>query len=404
MKNDILSVALISNDPDVNASASNALRADPNLHVEQIDDSLPELNGHVRDLAQAHDLIIFQSNGETDRDVAALQRIQNGAGSKARILALTDAGTTLKDIRRLTRAGVQEILPTPISSDELVEVVRKWSAPPAAQQIETPAPVRKGKVISVAKARGGIGATTLAVNLADRLMQRKGFLRQETQANVVVVDLDLQFGDVGAFLDQAPNNAIYEMAVQGLNPDATYVSQAVTRMEDGLSVLAGPDRFAPLTALSATQVETLIRHLQTQFDFVVIDMPGALVEWISPILAITDKMLLVTDSAVPSVRKARQYIDFITEDRMDLPIDIIMNFEKKPLLHGRHHTEASKVLERTFRHWLPPDPKAAREALDRGVPLSKAAGRSALSKSIRLLAQDLVTEFQSLSEQTAKLT
>jgi pilus assembly protein CpaE len=68
-----------------------------------------------------------------------------------------------------------------------------------------------------------------------------------------------------------------------------------------------------------------------------------------------------------------------------------MSQEQKPLIRSSHHVEASKLLERPFRHWIPFDPRAARKAADRGTPLS-AVGSSPLSKSISALGRDTLAE------------
>jgi pilus assembly protein CpaE len=102
-------------------------------------------------------------------------------------------------------------------------------------------------------------------------------------------------------------------------------------------------------------------------------------------------MYLVTDSSVPSIRQARRLIDFYTEDNLNLKIDIVIGQEKRPVVKGKHHTEAAKVLERSFEHWLPFDPRAARESVDQGKPLSQVAGRSPLTRAIARLGKDTIS-------------
>jgi pilus assembly protein CpaE len=110
-----------------------------------------------------------------------------------------------------------------------------------------------------------------------------------------------------------------------------------------------------------------------------------------PIIEHADQALMVTDCAVPSIRQARRLIDFFSETNPALKIEVVVNHEAKPVLLRRHQAAAEKVLDRKFRHWVPDDPPAAREALDRGVPLSETSPRSRLSKAIARLARDLTT-------------
>ncbi|TNC59411.1 AAA family ATPase, partial [Rubellimicrobium roseum] len=251
------------------------------------------------------------------------------------------------------------------------------------------------KIVTVTQARGGIGSSTLAVNLADRLMDRRG-LRKVPRNRVVVVDLDIQFGAVASLLDAKENEALYQIAMDGTVPDATFISQALATTPGGLWVLAAPSKFAPLEALTSAQIGALLDALAKQFDYVVVDLPRTLVLWIAAVLERTDRLLLATDGAVPSVRQARRLLDIYLENNPALQVEVVMSQEHKPLIKGSPHREAEKLLERPFRHWLPFDPKAARKASDRGLPLA-AVSNSALSKAIAALGRQTLA---SLAQQT----
>lgn len=396
-------VALIAKDPVVGQRIANLLAAIPTVAVKKQAATLTDIKHQLPDLAREKDVIIFFTQKSTDQDVLALQGIRRAGNGRATILALTDSTATLADVRRLTRAGVSEVLPDSLTFEELEEQILNS----ASRQIKagTSANVGTealGKVISVTQARGGIGSTTLAVNLADHLQGRSGLIKKTSSNRVALVDLDLQFGAVSSFVDVEPNDVLYQMAMDGTEPDSVFLRQSMTQLSSGLYVLAAPARFAPLGALQKKQLSALIGILRKEFDFVVVDLPRALVDWISPILKHSDRMLMVTDSSVPSIHQARRLIDFYTEDNLGLQIEIVVNHEVKPLIQGRHHTEASKVLERPLKYWLPDDPKAAREAVDRGVPLSDAAARSPLNKSIHRLAHSLIAGFsaQAIAQQT----
>ena len=84
-------------------------------------------------------------------------------------------------------------------------------------------------------------------------------------------------------------------------------------------------------------------------------------------------------------------MDFFAETNPSLKVEIVINHEAKPMLLRRHQAAAEKVLDRKFDHWVPDDPPAAREALDRGVPLSETSPRSRMAKAINRLSRDLVT-------------
>ena len=139
------------------------------------------------------------------------------------------------------------------------------------------------------------------------------------------------------------------------------------------------------------QIDAVIGQLQREYDFVVVDLPRTLVEWVAPVVSRCSRLMMVTDTTVPAIRQARRLIDFYSEDRFDLPVEVVVNHEKKPVISQRLHAEASKVLERPLKHWLPNDPKHTRAALDQGVLLSQVSG-GALTGAIRRMAKTITTD------------
>jgi len=393
-------VVLVSDNPKDREGVTSAISTLTDIHLEERDGKLAELNGESIELAGEHELIIFRADATDEQDFQAIREINSDRDRKSRLVALTSDATSLADVQKLRRAGVNEVVPDSITTEELREIIDSATRFPVPAIVHVTTEAKPlGRVIAVSKARGGIGASLMAANLADVLLEKKGRGKKRTMNKVVLIDLDLQFGSISSLLDVKPNNALYNLSHDGSEPDWTFLEQALEAHPSGLKVLAAPASFAPLDALTNSQMDHLITLLSQKFDYVVVDLPRALVSWLSPLLEHTHQMLLVTDSSVPSIRQARRLIDFFTEDNLDLKIDIVINHEKKPFIRGRHHTEASKVLERPFQHWIPMDPKAAKEAVDRGKPLSEVARRSPMYKSISRLGKATAAEIAKHEDQ-----
>ena len=393
MTRDQKSIIVISDDQAISTSVCAALRVMPDLTVAECTGTLAGMNGMATSLAASHSVLIFKTTASSDADIAAVANLRRELDRSAIVFALTDTDISLAEARRLIRAGVDEVLTYPVSPHELQEHVERWTrSAPLMVLPETGSYNRRaGKVITVARARGGIGATTLAVNLADRLVNRAGFFKKRPTNKVALVDFDIQFGAIASFLDLEAKDALFRMAMEGIRPDATFLRQSMSETPGGLSVLTAPTRFAPLDALKPDQIALILDLLRADFDYVVVDLPQSLVDWIAPILERTNQLLLVTDSTVPSIRQARRLIDFYTEENPGLQIEIVVSHEKKPLITSSVQTEAKKILERPFKHWLPYDPAAARAAVDRGVPLSAISGRSPLAKAVNALGRASMT-------------
>ncbi len=382
------SILLISADEEIATTIGGALDELEGARVNRQDMSVSQMNGSAVELASDHDIVIFATDPSNATDLSAIEVMTDQRGRDTVYLALTDADLPLSKARALTRAGVDDVLPYPSAGNEIIEQVSHWIARKRAAIEERYASAgTRGKLIAVQQARGGIGATTVAVNLADQLLDRRGTFRKEALNRVVVVDLDLQFGTVGDFLDVDEQEGLLQLAVESFLPDTSWVEQSLVRLPSGMAVLAAPQRFAPLDSLQPEQVATLIATLKTMFDYVVGDLPRALVGWIEPVLAVTDRLYIVTDMTVPAVRASRRLMDFVLADNAALPIELIVNREKKPMMLREHHREAAKALDATFNHWIADDPRAARTAVDYGKPLSEVAGRSDLAKGISALAR-----------------
>ncbi|WP_160115946.1 AAA family ATPase [Candidatus Halocynthiibacter alkanivorans] len=395
MTNTGTSIILISGDTRVSAAVSRALNADPHIALKQLDATLARLNGTAVQLVQEHDLVLFHTDSVRENDISTIQRIREGLGETAILIALTGGDTSLDEAQELIKAGVNDVVSEHLSETEIKAVVDRWVRVIKPEPSHGDGSSRKGQVISVAQSRGGIGATTLAVNLADRLLDRTGFLKKTTQNRVVLVDLDIQFGTVASFLDIDSSDLLYRLAIDGEDPDAVLIQQSLSALDSGLSVLTAPSRMAPLEALSKCQIATLLSLLQENYDYVVVSLPRSLVAWIAQVLECSDKLLVVTDSSVPAIRQTRRLIDVYSEDHLNLPIEIVIGHEAKPMFLAAHHKEAVKVLDKVFQHWIPYDPVAAREAVDRGQPLSLAAPKSRLAKSINQLGKETLIEMKS---------
>lgn len=252
------------------------------------------------------------------------------------------------------------------------------AAPPAAQR-------GSGRLYLVARSRGGLGATSFAVNLALGL-QAAG---RKDGRHVAIVDLDLQFGTVASCLDLPDRGGLVALAQLDAHPDAHAVRAALQPHSSGISVLPAPKRPIPLDAFDADRIEALVTQLLDLHDAVVVDLPPALVGWIEPLLRLADRVFMVTDLAVTSVDCARRVVDAFREDAPDLKVDIVVARERKPFFRGRIHREVAEALDTPLNHWLPPDPKRARLALDRGEPVLALAPHSAWARSIKKIVGQL---------------
>ncbi|GAA6159495.1 MULTISPECIES: AAA family ATPase [Ruegeria] len=384
-----ISVLLISPDEEIYSAIEGSLAEQENCQFTGRKDTVSGVNGSAISLTALNDVVLFDVEEDSDKMLETAQSICDARMPNAIIIALAPEDLPLEKARQLKKLGVDDVLPRTAINEEIVPQV---DAIRTRRQAQLPAVwgghATLGKVIAVAKSRGGVGSSLVAANMANELQQKEGFFKKKAANEVAVVDLDFQFGSIAALMDVEESDAMWRMAMDESIPDTAFLDQAMAKAPCGVDVLAAPSRYGPLSAIKAEQIDAILDSLRRSHDYVVIDLPRALVEWITPVLAQADRLYLVTDVAVPSVRSARKLIDFYHSENPALDIQLVASLEKKPLFPAAHHRAATKLLEKDFSYWVPKDERTVRESVDRGVPLQDVSNRAPATRAIKKLADD----------------
>ncbi len=384
-----VSVLLISPDEQIYSAIEGSLADQDNCEFTGRKDTVEGVNGSAISLTALHDVVLFDVDETSDNMLDTAQSICDARMPNAIIIALAPEDLPLEKARQLKKLGVDDVLPRKAINEEIVPQV---DAIRARRQAQLPAvwggQATLGKVIAVAKSRGGVGSSLVAANMANELQCKEGFFKKKAANEVAVVDLDFQFGSIAALMDVEESDAMWRMAMEESIPDSAFLEQAMTKAPCGVDVLAAPSRYGPLSAIKEEQISAILDSLKRTHDYVVVDLPRALVEWITPVLAQADRLYLVTDVAVPSVRSARKLMDFYQAENPAIDIQLVASLEKKPLFPAAHHRAAAKLLEQDFAYWVPKDDRTVRESVDRGIPLQDVSNRAPATRAIKKLADE----------------
>jgi pilus assembly protein CpaE len=293
--------------------------------------------------------------------------------SHAQIIMLSVQSDT-DYLRQSMRAGARDFIAKPPSGDELISSVRRWGERAreerAKVQRAVPAgPVGglagrsdrpEGKGIVVYSAKGGVGCTTLATNLA------LGLNTEETPT--VLVDANMQFGDVSVFLNLQVKNSFVDLAARAEEIDPDLVEEILIRHESGLRVLAAPPRPEMAEEIHAEQVRKVLQYLKRVFAYVVVDTSRSMDDVMLAVLDIADLLVAVATPEIPSIKDARLLFDVLAA--LEFPRDrVFFVLNKMDRKSGITAEAVSENLKRPVDGEIPIDEKAVTASINRGVPL-----------------------------------
>ena len=342
--------------------------------------SLKSLSADFTERLGRANMLLVDLDIEDPNELAPLRQIISERQGSLSVIATSDA-ITAQGVRELVRQGIDDFVPQPLDQHNLLDAIDVAKRKVRQNRGGGPS---GGQVITVGRAKGGMGATTLAVNLALSLIRPIG---KEEPKRVCLLDFDLQFGDVALYLDLDPRSDLLEIVQKPTRLDTALLLSAMTEHKSGLEVLQAPVEPMPLDALRTETVGRVIDLAQQEFDYVVIDLPLALASWYEMVLDMTDKLYLITQLNVPAIRQTRRLIDILKDEGLySLPISIVLNRYVKRFNEHARIRQCSKALDNTIDHYLADDERTVIEALNRGVALLDVRRRSRICRTIRDMA------------------
>ncbi len=293
---------------------------------------------------------------------------------------------------KVIQLGVREFVPMPlVRSDLEAALQRVWEL----KKIRSAAPdADKGRMVTVAGLKGGMGATSLAVNLAATLAETH-------PERVVLVDLGRPFPDVAKYLDLGNLNNFVDLAENLNHLDAGFVLKTLSPHKAGLSVLHGCNTLAEWKVINQQFLAKLWAILRSTFDWVIVDLGHWLDEIYLNTIQEADQVLLLVDLQIPNVKNLKSLwgilqSEGIAADKVNIVVNRYQKIEGSDLaMEGLQRIKHQPVF-----FSLPYDFEAMSEAINHGEPLLEVAPRSKVCRSVRQLVEELKAALQ--SESTGK--
>lgn len=273
------------------------------------------------------------------------------------------------------RAGVREVLPSPVSAEALQAAVSR-----IASKLLGAKPKGTGKILAFTPCKGGSGATFLATNL--------GFQLAETRS-VLLIDLNLQFGDALSFVhDGQPASTLADVAHDISRLDASFLAASSVKIAANYSILAAPEDLTRAMEIKPEHIDAILSVALTQYDFVLLDMSRTLDTLAIKVLDRAYRIFPVLQAGLPGLRNASKLLAVFKS--LGYPADkievIVNRFEKGGDISL---ADIQRSLGTANLRTIPNSYKEVNASINQGDALAEVARSNAVAKSLADFALSL---------------
>jgi len=280
-------------------------------------------------------------------------------------------------ILRLMRSGAREYFLKPVVKTELIDALKKVAKNLSPSR--GPIAQKQGKIISVYNPMGGVGTTTIAVNIAATLAAASD--------DVALVDFNLFCGDVASFLDMNPKYTLGSVTNNVNRLDAGFLRSSMTRHSSGIYLLSEPLEVEETMSITPEQINQVLTFLKSAFSYVVIDTGGHLFGANLVTFRHSDHLLYNTVLTLPALKNVRRYLMAMENEGIDRnSVKIVVN-RHLPKADIRL-SDAESVLGTKVFATIPNEYGAVIDSINKGMPVVNLNPRSPITTAIaKLVAQ-----------------
>lgn len=314
----------------------------------------------------------------SDNELKAIDVISelNKVNKSAKIVAISNK-TSTETIIKTMRAGAKEFITKPITKTQFSDTIRELS-----NSSQTNSGDNSCKIISTFSNKGGIGKTSIAVNLAVEIAEM-------TKEKTALLDLNLQLGDVSTFLDLTPSFDVCYVVNNLANIDDTNITNALTRYKNtSLYVIADPINIEQSKEITAEQIKALIFELKKTFSYIIIDVGTNIDAKTTTALDMSNVILLTAIVNLPAVRNIQRCMNLFKklnypQEKIKLVLNRYMENEEiktsdiEEAVHG-------KVFWKIPNNYL-----TMMSAINKGVPVSAVSPDANISVNFRDFASKI---------------
>ncbi len=350
---------------------------------EEFEQLISSLNGYEiknSDNPGRCDLLIMELGEHVNGEFDMFHSLK--ATGEIKEVFLTSSSTNSGILIEALRAGAKEFFTQPLNREEVMASLLKFKDQ-AEDATIVPQTLKKGKIINVIGGKGGVGTTTVAVNIAASLNEL------ENDESVALIDMNLVFGEIPLFMDIKTSFNWGEVAKNISRVDSTYLMSVLAKHSSGVYILPSPTDFNGVNYADPEIIEQILAMMMSKFDYIVIDNGQSLNEISLKILELSDTVLLVSIPTLPCLTNVKRLLE--TFWKLGYPqgdrVKIIMNrSHKKSMISTK---EAEEGIGEKISWLIPNDYDSAMSAINKGRVLSDIAKKAEITKTIEDIAVSL---------------
>ena len=301
-----------------------------------------------------------------------------------RLAECCDAGTKvvvigrLNDIilyRELVRRGISDYLISPLSPVDVVRAVSGLFSSPQAEPV--------GRVLAVIGAKGGVGASTVAHNVAFAVAR-------ELALDTVIADLDLAFGTAGLDFNQDPPQGVADAVFAPERVDNNFIDRLLSKCTDHLSLLAAPATLDREYDFGADTFDPILDSMRSNVPYIVLDLPHVWTGWSKHALVSADEVLIVAAPDLANLRNAKNLFDFVRGARPnDRPPFYLLNQVGMPKRPEVKPADFAKALDAQPIATVPFEPQLFGTAANNGQMIAEMSAKHKTAETFLTVAQAL---------------
>lgn len=321
------------------------------------------------------DAALINIDDDEDKAIALLSDLKTEHPNCG--LIVVSSRTDGQLILKAMRAGASEFLNSPIQIEELVNALDRVTSSPDGMKRS-----KSGSIISVAGASGGVGSTSIAVNLAS------GIARHPDHS-VVLVDLDLSLGDADVFLDMIPDYTLLDVAQNIARLDLALLRKSLTKHETGVYLLPRPIQLSDAESITTEDFKRVLGLLKASFTHLVIDLSKAYSRLDLCSIQMSQHVVLLTQLDLPCLRNVVRLLTSLEQyEDVDQKVRIVVN--RSGLDKSQISTSnAEETISREIYWRIPNNYGAVADCRNNGIPLIKQSPKAPITQSINELADKL---------------